>query len=303
MQSSFVDPSLWTPSSSYGTATAFSRPAAGEPRASFDLSNAPAEQLENPFDQLLNEWIKIQECAPPENSEDSESVEGIHFDFSDVDTSRLDEFIPPGYHGVPETIPQGTLEEWFSVFDLQPCTPSLSHQDSSPSSPSISVPSSPSSSASSSASKSPSPPRSRSLHSPYSAGKRSVTQPSRNAQIAEHTKPKPARANECRYCHCRFGRPADVTRHEKTHFIGDYQYACLGLPVEEAGECDDADIANGFMHDGKLMVHGCLTTFKDRRDSYRRHLATRGCPGSKAGYWANVREVADTRAKRKANGY
>ena len=130
-----------------------------------------------------------------------------------------------------------------------------------------------------------------------------MTQPSRNAQIVEHAKPKPERANECRYCHCRFGRPADVKRHEKTHFVGDYQYACLGVPAEEAGECDDADVANGFMYEGKLMVHGCLTTFKDRKDSYRRHLVTRGCPGSKAGYWANMKEVADARAKRKANGY
>ena len=188
----------------------------------------------------------------------------------------------------------------------QPRTPSPAYQDpfSGFSSPAMSVRSSPSSSVSSpaSTSASTSPSQSPSSSSPYSTGKRSVTQPSRNAQIPTHTKPQPARANECRYCHCHFGRRADAARHEKTHFVQGYQYACLGVPAAE-GKCDEADVANGFMHDGKLMVHGCLMTFKDRRDSYRRHLATRGCPGSKAGYWANVKEIGAVRAKRKASGY
>ncbi|PIL22718.1 transcription factor [Ganoderma sinense ZZ0214-1] len=321
MQPSFVDPSLWAPSPSYGTTTAFPDPVACDPGASLDLFAAPPKQPEDLVDKLSKEWIRTQECAPPPEitAIDSDSIEridfgfGLDFDFSgDIHTSGLDGFSFLDNHNALETETNThamAAGNWSPVFAaLQPCTPSSLYQDSSSASPApTSIPSSPSSSASSpastSTSSSPSSSRSWSPYSPYFAGKRSVTQPSRNAQIPQHTAPKPARANECRYCHCRFGRPADVSRHEKTHFVGDYQYACLGVPVDEAGECDDTDIANGFMHDGKLMVHGCLTTFKDRRDSYRRHLATRGCPGSKAGYWANVKEVAAAKAKRKVNGY
>nr|VWO96417.1 C2H2 type zinc finger domain-containing protein [Ganoderma boninense] len=319
MQPPFTDPSLWAPPSSFATATAFSDPAAFDPGASLDLFGGLPDQADPLLDRLFKELIKDQECASPAELNTTGPVEGIDFglglDFNfsqDINISSLDSFRLLDHRHALETEmnPQVPTGNWSPVFaTLQLRTPSSSCQDSLSSSPaSMSVPSRPSSSASSPASlssSSSSPTRSRSPYSPYPAGKRSVTQPSRNAQIStsEHTVPKPPQANECRYCRSRFGRPADVARHEKTHFIGDYQYACLGVPVEEAGECDDADIANGFMHDGKLMVHGCLTTFKDRRDSYRRHLTTRGCPGSKAGYWANVKEVAAARAKRKANGY
>ena len=59
MQPSFVDPSIWALSCA---ATAFSGPATDEPRASFDLFNAPAEQLEGLLNLgLFDEGIKIPE--------------------------------------------------------------------------------------------------------------------------------------------------------------------------------------------------------------------------------------------------